>query len=156
MPDTPCPPITVTRHAEARIAQRYPDADPRHIREQVVAGWEQREYILDEGLERILVPLPLGIAVLRDSLRGGGAQTVLTVVTPEMRHDSMSAGFWKRRKGARPPTPPTPGRKVQQIRARTNDGRAHSFRSARPERIAEKASELERLGTMWLVIETVE
>ena len=153
MPETP-PPITVTRHAEARIAQRYPEADPRRIRDQVIAAWEQREYILDEGMARILVPLPLGVAVLRDSLRGGGGQAVLTVVTQQMRHSSMSTGVWKRQKCARPPTPATVAVR-QVLRARMPNGTTVRYKG-QPESVRNREAELREHGAVWVTIEDVE
>ena len=161
---TEVPRIYVTLHAVARLKQRLLEVavppDPiAWIEHAVRAGWERREVALEWGRnERLLVPIPgHGWAVLRCSLDGAG-QTVLTIVTDQMRCEAHGCGRWKRQGPRRadpvPQTPPKPGRlpRPQVLRARMKDGRTVVFRSRQPGVLESRQQELMRKGVEWILI----
>ncbi|MFA5943167.1 MAG: hypothetical protein WC876_01735 [Candidatus Thermoplasmatota archaeon] len=99
------PAIVVTEHAIGRALLRVvgevglaKDNAAEWLRAAVEREWPARRNVEESGAGlRALVPIPGQlVAVLRDSLESGTAQTVLTVITQGMRDSSLATGRYRK------------------------------------------------------------
>jgi hypothetical protein len=109
------PVLLVTPHAIQRAKERVSGLPSMKVHEvlewidaRVKESWDRRRGVLDEGMERLLVPLfwqdeRVGYAMLRDSLETSEMVCVLTILTVDMVNGGFGCKRFVRAKELDPP-----------------------------------------------------